>query len=134
MFYKYDFANAIEVPEPFKRYITPIFMGDDEKIKNCAFSIHMTEWEPGRKIDNHSHPDATEAMFCISGSADINIGGEKHKFTSGCLIVAEPGVTHEIVNTGKDMLRVFCVFSPPVTAHSLRERAMNAVDANLDIK
>jgi len=130
MFYKYDFENAIAVPEPFKRYITPIFMGDDAKIKGCTFSLHMTEWEPGCMIDKHSHPDATEAMFCISGSADITIGGESHKFTPGCLMVAEPNVEHQLINTGEEMLRVFCVFSPPITAQGLRERAMGAVDAS----
>ena len=47
MYYTYDPKNSIRIPAPFNRAITPIFMGDDDKITDCAFSVHMTEWDPG---------------------------------------------------------------------------------------
>ena len=130
MFYKYDPAKSIAVPEPYKRYMTPLFMGDDEIIKNSNFSCHFTEWEPGCRIDAHSHPDGMEAMYCMSGHGKASVNGVMHDFEPGCMIVAPPTVEHEIINDGDEMLRVFCVFSPPVTGESLRKRAMEAVEAN----
>ena len=127
MYYKYDSKNAIAVPLPFKRYITPLFMGDDDVIKETNFSCHITEWEPGCEIDLHQHPAGMEAMYCMTGAGTCSINGEEKPFTPGCLIVAPPGIMHQIRNTGTEMLRVFCVFSPPVTGAALKQRAMEAM-------
>lgn len=129
MYYKYDPANGIHVPEPFKRTMTPLFMGDDDKIKETNFSVHFTEWEPGCEIDSHSHPAGMEAMYCMAGEGVAEIDGVEHEFVPGSMIVAPPGIQHKIKNTGKELLRVFCIFSPPVTGESLRQRAMEAVEA-----
>ena len=134
MFYKYDPKNAIPVPEPYKRYMTPIFMGDDETITERNFPIHMTEWEPGCEIDEHSHPAAMEAMYCMSGKGECWINGEHHVFEPGCLMVAPPTISHKIRNTGDEMLRVFCVFSPPITGEGLRQRALEAVEESKKAK
>lgn len=128
MYYQFKEENRIEVPEPFCRYMTPLFMGDDPVIKDCAFSLHITEWEKGGKVDLHVHEDATEAMYCMEGHGMVNIDGEEKEFHPGTAIVAPPNVLHSIWNTSDEMLRVFCVFSPPVTAEGLRERAMEAVE------
>ena len=42
MYYTYDEKNSIRVPAPFGRTMTPIFMGDDDQITDCSFSVHMT--------------------------------------------------------------------------------------------
>lgn len=128
-YYVHDPAAGIHVPEPFRRTMTPMFMGDDPQIQGVGFSIHFTEWEPGCEIDMHAHADATEAMYCLSGSGVATAGGESHPFFPGAMIVAPPGVSHKIQNTGEEPLKVFCVFSPPVTAQSLRDRALAAVAA-----
>ena len=127
MYYQYDSKNSIPVPAPYKRYMTPLFMGDDEKITETNFSCHITEWEPGCEIDLHDHPAGMEAMYCMSGKAVCSVNGEEHPFIPGSMIVAPPGVSHKIRNTGEDLLRVFCVFSPPVTGASLKQRALDAV-------
>ena len=129
MYYTFDRKNSIHVPAPFGRYMTPIFMGDDPVISDCAFSVHMTEWEPGCKVDNHTHEAATEAMYCMEGSGIAQVDGKEYPFFPGAMIVAPPHVTHQIINTGDTMLRVLCIFSPPNTAKGLRDRANQAVEA-----
>lgn len=128
MFYRYDPKNGIKVPEPFCRTMTPIFMGDDDQIADAPFSIHMTEWEAGCEIDEHSHPGGMEAMYCVEGRGKATVAGIEHEFAPGAMIVAPPGTPHKIKNIGEGTLRVFCVFAPPVTAESLRKRAMEAVE------
>lgn len=132
MYYSYDKKNSIPVPLPFKRAMTPLFMGDDDKITETNFSIHTTEWEPGCKIDEHSHPAGMEAMYCMSGHGTAMVDGVTYEFRPNTMIVAPPNVVHQIINTGTELLRVLCVFSPPVTGASLRARALEAVNAQKD--
>lgn len=47
MYYTYDPKNSIRIPAPFNRAITPIFMGDDDKITDCAFSRAYDRMGPG---------------------------------------------------------------------------------------
>jgi quercetin dioxygenase-like cupin family protein len=126
MYFKYDEKNGIHVPEPFKRVMTPL-MTSDLVDRELPFSVHFTEWEPGRRIDSHSHPDAMEAMYCLSGNAHAKIDGEWVEFVPGTMIVADKNEEHCIVNDGDELLRVFCIFSPPVSGEGLRKRAMAAV-------
>ena len=128
MYYTYDRNNSIMIPPPFKRYITPVFMGDDQIITEMNFSVHYTEWEPECKIDKHMHESSMEAMCCVSGNGIAEIDGKKYDFVPGSMIVAPPGIEHQIINNGNELLRVLCVFSPPITGESLRKRAMEAVD------
>ena len=44
------------------------------------------------------------------------------------MIVAPPRVTHQIINTGDELLRVLCIFSPPNTGKGLRDRALKAIE------
>lgn len=128
MYYEYKKENSIQIPEPYKRKITPVFMGDDDMITETNFSVHLTEWEPGCEIDEHSHPDGMEAMYLMSGHGIAYIDGKEYEFQPDTMIVAPKGVSHKIVNTGNETLRVLCVFSPPVTGNSLRKRALQAVE------
>ena len=128
MYYTYDEKNSIRVPAPFGRIMTPIFMGDDDQITDCSFSVHMTEWEPGCSVDNHTHDAETEAMYCISGSGIAQVNGVEHPFVPGSMIVAPPHVTHQIINTGDELLRVLCIFSPASTAKALNDRALKAIE------
>ena len=117
-------------PRPFGA--TPVFMADDDSIRNCDFSIHLTEWDPGCEIDEHMHPDGFEAMYLISGEGKVYIDGVEHPFVPDSMIVAPPTIVHKIINTGTEKLRVLCVFSPPVTGKSLQRRALEAINVELE--
>ena len=93
------------------------------------FSIHMTEWAPGAKVDNHMHQDSTEAMFCLSGHGKASINDEVFDFEPMTMICALPGDMHQIINTGDELLKVLCIFSPAVSGEDLSNRARNAVEA-----
>ena len=127
MFFKYDEKNGIHVPEPFKRVMTPL-MTTDQTERDIPFSVHITEWEPGRQVDMHIHEAAMEAMYCLSGNAHAKIDGQWVEFVPGSMIVADKNEEHCIVNDGNELLRVLCVFSPPVSGEGLRKRALEAVE------
>ena len=128
MFFQYSEENAIRVPEPFQRVMTPLMVTDTAN-RPIPFSVHFTEWEPGKQVDMHTHPDAMEAMLCVSGNAHAKIDGKWVDFVPGSMIVADKNEEHCIVNDGKEPLKVLCIFSPPVSAEDLRARAFAAVEA-----
>ena len=127
MYFRYQEKNSISVPTPFKRTITPLFMGDDDMIKESSFSVHVTEWMPGCQVDLHSHELSMEAMYCMAGNGIAEIDEVSYPFVTDSMIVAPPGVSHKITNTGDELLRVLCIFSPPITSQALRERALEAI-------
>lgn len=128
MYFKYDSSNSIKVPYPFSRTMTPLMTTDIEK-RPIDFSIHMTEWEEGAEVDEHLHEDATEAMYCISGTGKASVNGVWYDLVPDSMICALPGELHQIRNTGRGILRVLCVFSPAVSSSGLKKRADAAVAA-----
>ena len=128
MYFKFDRkTNGIPVPAPFNRVMTPIMTA--EMVDHpMDFSVHMTEWEPGAEVDEHLHPDATEVMYCLSGSGVASVDGVEYEFVPDTMISAFPGHNHQIRNTGTERLKVLGICSPPVTGEGLRSRAQKAVD------
>ena len=129
MYYIYDASKSAEVPEPFHRFITPIMLADSEEAQKVNFSIHMTEWPEGRKVDDHIHPDSSEVMFCIAGHGKCWIEDEEYDFVPGSMIMALPGVRHRIENPNGELLRAVCIFNPPITEEKLVGRAREAAAA-----
>lgn len=130
MYYKYNTQQSIEVPKPFHRIITPIFMGENDESITAGFSVHMTEWPIDGKVDMHSHEESTEVMFCIAGRGKCICDGIEYDFIPGSMIAATPGIMHQIINTGNEILRAVCIFSPPNTAENLSKRASDALINN----
>ena len=128
MYFKYDKEKEISVPYPYSRVMTP-YMTTDTASGEIPFSIHMAQWEPGAEVDEHSHEDATEAMYCLSGNGKASIGDEVFDLVPDSMICALPGELHQIRNTGRGILRVLCVFSPAVSSSGLKKRADAAVAA-----
>lgn len=126
MYFRYEKENRIVVPSPFNRIITPI-MTSDKTDKDIDFSVHMTEWESGAKVDEHLHETATEVMYCISGRGVAVVDGVEYDFIPDSMITALPMMKHQIINTGDESLKVLCIFSPAVSGKDLKNRAESAV-------
>ncbi len=127
MYFNYDDCEGIHVEYPYKRVMTPMMMPDTADAP-LNYSVHMTEWEPGSQVDDHLHPDAMETMFCIAGHGKASCNGQEYDLVPGSMITAAPGEMHCIKNTGDELLRCVCIFSPPTTAEGLRKRAEEAVE------
>lgn len=131
MYFKYDGKNAIKVPSPFERVMTPLMVKDNVDLE-LPFSVHYTEWKPGCVIDTHVHENAMEMMLCISGKGRAMVNGEWFDLVPDSMIVADKNDEHSIVNNGDEMLRILCVFSPPISAKDLRDRAFAAVENSIN--
>ncbi len=127
MYYQYDEQRRIQLDQPYRRSIMPFMMADNTHCP-ADFSVHLTEWEPGSQVDDHSHEDATEIMYCIAGHGVASVDDQVYDFVPNSMIAAAPGQRHCIKNTGDTLLQAVCIFSPGVTAEDLRRRGQAAVD------
>lgn len=69
----------------------------------------------GAEIPLHSHKEAEEVIYIISGSASATVGDETRRIGVGDVLYIPPQTTHRIVNTDTHCeLWLTFTFSPPV--------------------
>lgn len=55
-------------------------------------------WEPGQTSPYHSHPEATEIYYCVSGGGTMRTPDREVAVTPGRFVVHPAGELHEYVN------------------------------------
>ena len=75
---------------------------------------------PGGTTNLHTHPDSDEIIY-VMGRAEGTVAGEKNRLETDSVIVAPKGIEHECRNTSEtDMLKLFCVFLPPIKLNPIQ--------------
>jgi mannose-6-phosphate isomerase-like protein (cupin superfamily) len=70
---------------------------------------------PGGSSLKHSHPEAEESYFVLSGEARIVIDGEESPLGKGDGVLIAPNREHQIFNDGAEDLEFIAVCVPPWT-------------------
>lgn len=70
---------------------------------------HLTNFaqayfEPGQIADSHAHPDMNEVFFVVSGCGEILVDQTRYQLLPGTCIVVEAGESHEVHNSGNELL------------------------------
>ena len=60
--------------------------------------------DPGATTNDHSHDDRSHHWQFFEGTAEVHIGGEASNAGAGDSVYIEPGATHNLTNTGPDVL------------------------------
>ncbi len=71
---------------------------------------------PGGESDEelgNEHPGAEQWLFVISGSGVIRTGKRRVRIAAGSLVLIEKGERHQVVNTGRRLLRTINFYAPP---------------------
>ncbi len=84
-------------------YMEKLLSGPEEMLsKGRAYVRHTLN--PGVTIGKHTHEGEMESMVIVSGQAKHIINGETQELSSGDIIVAQPGDTHELAQVGVEPL------------------------------
>lgn len=67
----------------------------------------------GAATTPHFHPRTEEIYYILSGSGQMRLGSQSRPVGPGDAIAIPPGAAHQIVNTGRDVLRFLCCCAPP---------------------
>jgi mannose-6-phosphate isomerase-like protein (cupin superfamily) len=74
------------------------------------------EGDPGNR-----HRGADQWLFVESGTGVARVNGRRYKLSPGTLLLIEKGDEHEIVNTGRSLLKTLNFYVPPAYARSGEE-------------
>lgn len=96
--------------QPFHRTLKCLLSPKLQPIHNLG--VGMVILPPGVKSNPHSHVREEETWYIISGRGEIVVGDERVAVEPEMLVVAPPGKTHQVVNTGDESLKALWVFAP----------------------
>ncbi|HID96566.1 MAG TPA: cupin domain-containing protein [Candidatus Latescibacteria bacterium] len=81
-----------------------------------------TIWvQPGETVrPAHSHPEAEEVIYIMRGKGRVLVGEEVAPVRPGIAVLFPRGVPHMLQNTGDDVMKVICFFTPPADPGTYR--------------
>ncbi|MFW6176496.1 MAG: cupin domain-containing protein [Thermoplasmatota archaeon] len=85
-------------------------------------TVLISDIQPGKSTGMHTH-ESNEIMFVAEGQGYKVCGGKKHFINKGSIMLAPKNVDHNIVNEGNDIMRLFCVYIPPIDTSGKFEEA-----------
>jgi mannose-6-phosphate isomerase-like protein (cupin superfamily) len=93
--------------------------------------------KPGEGIGKEVHQDVDQFFRVDSGSGKVIINGKETKIKDGFAVVVPQGAEHDVINTGKEYLKLYSIYSPPHhkdgTIHRTKEEAESS-DEHFDGK
>ncbi|MCS7099181.1 MAG: cupin domain-containing protein [Sulfolobales archaeon] len=105
------------VPKPHERSLRVVLdprLGSYDKATVLWVTI-----DPGSSTGLHQHV-SDEVIFVVSGRGHCTIvEGDRERSSEvgeGSVVVAKAGVRHEMKNIGSEVLKLYCVFIPPLPA------------------
>ena len=76
------------------------------------FSAGVTELEPGKGHDIHTHPDSEEILFMLRGEGEQSVDGDRRDVGAGDMIYIPAGIEHGTWNTGWEAMQILAVYAP----------------------
>ena len=67
---------------------------------------------PGEEIGSEVHPDNDQFFRFESGLGKVVINDTEYAVTGGDAVIVPRGAQHNVINTGKDSLKLYTVYSP----------------------
>lgn len=85
---------------------------------------------PGGEIGEEVHDDIDQFFRIETGEGEVRIDGTPNAVKAGDGVIVPQGARHNVVNTGKETLRVYTIYGPPEhvdgTVHAARADALAA--------
>ena len=75
--------------------------------------VGVSKVDPGNTSNPHTHDDAEEIFYVISGHGRIRVGEEEEAIGPGSCIFVPVGNEHQLINTGDETLKVVAATAPP---------------------
>ena len=69
--------------------------------------------QPGEEIGAEVHETHDQFLRIESGSGEATIDGRKHAVADDDAIIVPAGARHNVVNTGKQPLKLYTLYGPP---------------------
>ncbi len=94
--------------------------------------------KPDEDIGDEVHDNVDQFFRVEKGTGEAVINGNKHSLSEGVSLIVPAGSKHNLINTGKDELKLYSIYSPPqhedAVVHNTKEKAMKDEDEHFDGK
>lgn len=77
------------------------------------FDFRISAYPVEGYVDAHVHDEAEQLYYFLSGTALVELDGEKKVVGPHTVMYVAPGVSHAVANTGFETLTFIVVTSPP---------------------
>jgi len=68
----------------------------------------------GEDLGDEVHPGTDELYYVVEGKGEIKLDGKPFPFPEHAAMVVPAGVRHDVINTGKEDLKLFALYTSPV--------------------
>ena len=115
--------DGVTIPPPYKRHLKVIFSPDKKNVEEISFNQALIY--PNSKTDYHEH-DRPELILVVAGRGVSVCNGVEIPIEPETALWIRKGETHQIINTGEDMMKLATVFVPPYKSEELYGSCMDA--------
>ena len=98
-------------PPPHERTLKVLLSPSFQSITQ-ALGMGMVILPPGRTSSAHSHQTEQEVWYVISGRGRVRIGDEEAEIRPDTVVVAPPGIAHQLISDGDEDLKAIWIFTP----------------------
>ena len=86
---------------------------------------------PGGEIGMETHEHVEQALFFLSGTGKAILNGVESRVQAGDAVVVTPGTRHNVVNDGREPLRIYTIYAPPNHIDGRVHATKSIADADL---
>jgi mannose-6-phosphate isomerase-like protein (cupin superfamily) len=105
-------VKSYRTPQPHERELKVLISPSVQQgVEGLA--VGMTILPPGESSSFHSHEAECETWIVVSGEGEVQVGEEREPVGPESVIFLPRNVKHQIINTGKETLRMFWIYTPP---------------------
>ncbi len=69
--------------------------------------------KPGEDIGLEVHPDNDQIIYVVEGEAEVTVNNQVEEFEEEDLVLIPAGAKHNVLNKGKESLKLITTYSPP---------------------
>lgn len=85
---------------------------------------------PKEEIGEETHPENDQFMRFEGGKGRVEIDDNKYNVKDGDAVVIPAGAKHNVINTGKDKLKIYTIYSPPHHKDQIVRKTKEEAEAN----
>ena len=68
----------------------------------------------GEDLGDEMHPNTDELYYVVEGKGEIKLDGKAFPFEEHATMLVPAGTRHDVINTGKEELKLFAFFTTPL--------------------
>lgn len=100
-------------------------------VYTSAYSqLVLMSLKPKEEIGAETHPENDQFMRFEGGNGRVEIDDNSYNVKDGDAVVIPAGAKHNVINTGKDKLKIYTIYSPPHHKDQIVRKTKEEAEAN----